>query len=138
MKLTSVFYPFKQVVRNVIDWFPVIVKDRHFDGEFMYDVMLKKLELQEAFFRSEKAYTAESEKTADEIHVVIEVLERLIEDDYFPDIPSNRRAPLSIKSVTEPAPEGYHEEQRQLDQQKKEDREYVFNTLRDNIERWWD
>lgn len=134
----SWLYPIKRSIRNLKNWLPVILKDEQYDYAYTYIVLHKKLELQEAFFRSDKTSIMDAIEMADEIKPVKEALARLIEDDYLPDAFVNRVSQYDWKDVTEKLVREYEAELTQLDKQKEQDKELVFNTMRDQIEGWWD
>jgi hypothetical protein len=74
---------FFRAIKNLIDWFPVVWKDRQWDHYFIYVILRKKLQLMEKFFNSKNAVSMESEATAKDMKHCIEILDRLINQDYM-------------------------------------------------------
>jgi len=102
---------FKQGVKNLITWFPVIWQDKQWDYGYFYPILQKKLELMEKFFRT-RSYSVDGDKQADKIKYAILLLNRLIEDDYW--------------------------EKKNGDYLKKQDMDELFNHIRKHLESWWD
>ncbi len=115
----------KSIARNLKDWLPVIIKDEHWDYEFIYDILYKKLELQENFFRSDKVWAADALDRADEIKEVREALLRLRKNDYVN---------LSFDMEREEVKGLIDKEEELMDK----DLDTVFLGLRKNIMNWWD
>lgn len=110
-------------IKNIIKWFPVIWNDRDWDYRYIYEILHKKLELKEQFFRSDKTHVADWEQTADEIKEVKDALKRLIDDDY-----------VSYEEVMKDAKTSLEKERKLT----KEDMDTVFNGMKNNIQKWWD
>ena len=75
--LNNITYPFKDFyrrVKNVLRWLPTIWKDRDWDNSYITEILIKKLEFTRDFYLSDKAYSAEAEKVADEIKEAIDRL----------------------------------------------------------------
>jgi len=41
----------KSGIQNLIEWFPIIWKDRQWDQSFLFNIMIKKLSLMEEYFK---------------------------------------------------------------------------------------
>ena len=146
----------KQGVTNLIKYLPVIWNDRHWDGDYVYLLLHRKLELKEKFFRSGNTYTLDSDGTADEIKLAKEALNRLIEDDYLTEETKEydeKYGHLDILTFEKVEGKNYSRlvEQRpeeaikvfrdacdRSNKREDADRKFVFNYMRDRIEGWWD
>ncbi len=75
--LNNITYPFRDFyrrVKNVLRWLPTIWKDRDWDDSYITEILIKKLEFTRDFYLSDKAYSAEAEKIAEEIKEAIDRL----------------------------------------------------------------
>ncbi len=61
---------------NVWRWLPVIWKDRDWDHGYIHDILIKKLEHQRDFFKSDKTHVARALETAEEIQIAIDKLNK--------------------------------------------------------------
>jgi len=68
--------------KNLKIWFKIIWNDRQWDHAWLYDIMLKKLELMEIYFKSNKTHCVEAERISKEIKTCKDALQRLNDDDY--------------------------------------------------------
>ncbi|PGO60590.1 hypothetical protein [Priestia megaterium] len=117
------FYKIGRAFRNLKDWLPIILKDEQWDYGFLYQMLHKKLELKEAYYRSDLPSSADALEVAEEIRVVKEALERLIDDDYVP-------LGVGLHNVREV----FAKE----DALRKKDMDTVFDGMKENIRKWWD
>lgn len=117
------FYKTKRVIRNLRNWLPIIVKDENWDYTYLYEIIHRKLELKEQFFRGDNTHIADWEEVADEIKEVTEALERLIKEDYI-------SYEEHMKDVLKAA--------LKEEEMKKKDLEIVFDGLKNNVRKWWD
>jgi len=70
-------YPFRDFyrrIRNVLRWLPTIWKDRDYDDSYITEILIKKLEFTRDFYLSDKAYSAEADKVAEQIQEAIDRL----------------------------------------------------------------
>jgi len=74
---------FKNGVKNLTTWFPVIWNDRHWDEHYIYMILFKKIEEKIKFFESDNCYTAKSDEVVEQLKVVKNALQRLINDEYY-------------------------------------------------------
>jgi hypothetical protein len=75
--LNNITYPFRDFyrrVKNVLRWLPTIWKDRDWDNSYITEILIKKLEFTRDFYLSDKAYSSEAEKVANEIQEAIDRL----------------------------------------------------------------
>ena len=80
-KIETAYYNVKNGIRNLINWFPVIWQDRNWDHYFIYVILRKKLQLMEHQIRT-YGHHVRNEEDADNIKVCVNLLSRLIEDEY--------------------------------------------------------
>lgn len=147
-------------IKRVLDYLPVLWYDWDFESFGAYRLLKKKLERLEPCIRN--GTNENRAEDADLILQVIDVLDRLIQDDYYaeecakldkewesPDfvfVPTgdglyeivDRALERRSKKEQEQRQEVYQKAIEQSQLKEKEDREFVFNTLRDNISFWWD
>lgn len=75
MSLINTFtYPFRDFyrrVRNVLRWLPTIWNDRDWDDSYITEILIRKLEFTRDFYLSDKPYSSEAKRTADEIQEAI-------------------------------------------------------------------
>ena len=67
-------------IKNLIDYFPIIWNDRNWDHFYFIELIKFKLERMEKFFNSDKAFSMEAKKCANEIREVLNCL-KIYEDD---------------------------------------------------------
>lgn len=87
--LTQWPYYFKDGIRNLILWFPLIWKDQQWDRNYLYKIMIFKLRLMQDFFESNKTNVADADKLAEQIEDAKHALIRIEKDDYM--LPEYRR-----------------------------------------------
>ncbi|AZU99005.1 hypothetical protein pW2_229 [Bacillus phage pW2] len=116
-------YKIKRTLRNLKNWLPIIVKDEQWDYGFFYDMLYKKLELKEEFFRSDNPSSTDALESADQIKEVKDALKRLIDEDYitFAELQYDSKSALKKEAEL-----------------KQKDKDTVFDGMKNNIERWWD
>ena len=151
------FYNLITGIKNIIKWFSVIWQDRNWDYTYLHILLLHKLRNMETFFRND-AYCMDANNRADDIKYAIELLQRIIDDNYtkealepfydlYPD--------YEFKFKTEPCPNNPGlrrlidkdtEKQKELLKKCYENREKLrrddinefYRFLSDHIEEWWD
>jgi len=74
---------FKNGVKNLIKWFPVIWKDRDWSEHYIYILLLKKVENKIKFFQSDNCYSANSDEVVNQLEIVRKALNRLVKDEYY-------------------------------------------------------
>lgn len=74
---------FKNGVKNLIKWFPVIWKDRDWGEEYIYVLLLNKVNNKIKFFQSDNSYSADSDEIVEQLKAVRNALNRLVEDKYY-------------------------------------------------------
>jgi len=129
-------------VQNIIDWFPVIWRDRDFDYGFTFDVLKFKLERQAKYFES-----CDSEKYV-EIRKCIELIDKVVEEEmlfeyekfdniqeYFDKYHHTHKKVLNLAKGKDWTEENILFEMGRINHEKT--RKKLFNTLNYNIESWW-
>jgi hypothetical protein len=141
------WYSFKAGVINLIHWLPIIWNDRDFDQNYLYRILHKKLEHMESFFRSEHAYTACTDSTANEISEAKIILQRLLSNTYFTDkvedintseIFSIDENNYFITNTEHPDYEKWKSSSELSDKEYESDKQKLFAHICKNIDKWWD
>ena len=81
-RIESWFYDVKYGIENIFLWLPIIWKDRNWDHCYIYTVLRHKLHLTEKQIR-EYGHHVHNERDADNIKVCVNLLDRLITDEYY-------------------------------------------------------
>ncbi|MCF8019852.1 MAG: hypothetical protein K9L62_10645 [Vallitaleaceae bacterium] len=166
MKLLDTRYlwrDFKQGIKNLITWFPVIWNDRQWDHWYFYTLLHKKLSLMENFFRHSGIHT-NAVSDADKIKICVLLLERLKEDNYLMNAMKRhdeKWGESEFNSKESKSHPGFyelditydkvktaqHEKEQKRDFKNASERErylmeqdldMLFSSLRKNIQSWWD
>ena len=157
---------FKNIYRGIVNlviWFPIIWNDRNWDQYFFYKIMKSKLEKMENLQRKH-GIAINSKKYANQIKLCINLLHRIIQDDYIINalIPHEKKwgeakmifKPLSEnsnyteldfvveKAITEKEIKQEDKERMRIykhsDNMRKQDFDLLFKNLQKYIEGWWD
>jgi len=156
-------YDIPRGIENLINWFPVIWKNRDWDHYFIYVILRHKLHLTEQHIRNHDMHTRAKED-ADRIKVCVNLLDRLIADDYhemaYKKI-DEKWGELELTSTPCEDRDGYHEVHinrpkvktpEDKKQERKEfksayeheqylrnqDKNMLFKMMSKYIEGWWD
>ena len=70
-------------IKNVIKWIPIIWNQFDFDYKYAIDVFIFKLERIALFLESNKAYSLDANKNANNIKRIIKLLNRVYNDFYY-------------------------------------------------------
>jgi hypothetical protein len=150
-------------IKNIIKWFPTIYGDRDYDSFFFFVIMRKKLIEMEKLFR-EYGHHVDSKEDADKMKVCINLLDRLIADEYeeneykkideklgeidlnfkpITDRPGVYSCDVSRSGIkTEEDKEKEMKEFKEASQKavamKNQDKEMLFKLLNKHILTWWD
>jgi len=162
-KIRSFLRSIKDGIENLIIWFLIIWKDRDWDHWYLYKILRFKLSNMEKYHRK-YGHSVNSEKTADEIKLCVNLLDRLIEDNYdemvfkkhnekwgeshfhwdeckdkegYCSLRITRDNVKTDKDKKQEAKEftQCHKHEENL---KKQDIEYLFKTMNKYIQGWWD
>ena len=156
------FRNIKYGLENLIMWFPVIWKDRNWDHTFIYEILKHKLDLTQKHLRK-YGHHVDAEKDADRIKVCVNLLNRLIKDDYhenafkkhhekwgepefnWTDLQGSELSQLQInyKNVkTDQDKANQEKEYRKCIEReeflKNQDLDLLFKIMRKHIQGWWD
>jgi hypothetical protein len=156
-KIIILYHNVKTSIKNLINWFPIIWKDRNYDEYYIYTLLHHKLKNMERFFNSDKLLS-DGKKISKEVKIARTLCERIINNDYL----SNALIPyykiygeLDDKFMWTKYNEetGFYEivftnneEQRKLfrrcskhsDYMKKQDIDYLHHYIIKKSAGWWD
>lgn len=145
-KISRFYFSTLTGIGNIIDWFPVIWRDRDFDEGYLYDLLYKKLDRMENFYRSDKPYVADALKTADEIKEVKDLLFNVMNNTYetavldkfdtssFFKIEGN----TFVSNVDNPEYQKYSNALDEAEKQYQEAKKKLFALMAEKIDDWWD
>jgi len=137
------FNNLKQGIKNVVQWLPIIWKDRQWDQIFFFNLLHKKMSLMEDFFKNRANFVGR-EKEAKKIKICVCLLDRLQKDDYiniaFKEH-ERKFGELSLYDVAKHSKEwnrsfnraSFHEEYL-----KHQDIEYLTKLVSKHVFGWWD
>ncbi len=72
---------FKQGVKNIIYWFPVIWKDRNWDDHYIFDILKHKLKAQAKYIGGNDRHTR-AQLDAKRMRLCVKLIEKIQEEDY--------------------------------------------------------
>ena len=75
------FLDFFRGIRNLIDWLPVVWKDRHWDDHHIFEVLKRKIELQRKYIVQANRHTRTNIDNRD-MTIVLNLIQR-VQDDYY-------------------------------------------------------
>jgi len=140
----------KSGTTNLIKYFPIIWNDRQWDYYYIYVILHKKLELMDKFFNSDKSYTSKSEGITEQIQEVKLLCEKLMNDNYLEEAlkPFEEKygevALFKIvgnkleHNVDDETLSTYREYGRSSDENAENDKNKLFDLLKQNINNFWD
>ena len=165
----NITWPFRRFFRkchNVLRWLPTIWKDEDWDDSFIVDILVKKLEHQRDYFRSERSVAMDAHKYADEIQKAIDGLRKTADSYDHYETPAYaevdrkwgkgefRFEPVEGNPVlcelhvdypnvkTDEDKEQYNREYREAMQTAHnlyvKDKRAAYKYIADNIDKWWD
>ncbi len=145
--------------KRMFKWFPVIWNDREWDYLFLLDILKHKLENDSVYYEND-GVTVNSKKVAKQMKMCIALIDRISKDDYsmfmldkldekygeFIFLPTEREGYTSLTRENLKDNEKLHEQYRKdskrfLDYEvcmRNQDKEYLFDTMKKHIFRWWD
>jgi len=83
--ISSAYYNVIYGIQNLIQWFPVIWSDRGWDFFFIWILLHRKLYLMEKHIRK-YSHHLHSDRDADQIKICVNLLKRLIDDQYHENV----------------------------------------------------
>ena len=157
---------FFRKIKNVFRWIPTIWKDEDYDGHFIVEILIKKLEHTRDFFLSDRTHIANAEEVAGEIqeaidrlhmtrdswefyeHPAMEEIEKKWGKTTHEFIPVEGSPDLSeVKSKTENVVTDEDKKQHSKDfretlkdarKQYQKDKKDAYKFIAKNIDKWWD
>jgi len=72
---------FKQGVKNIIYWFPIIWKDRNWDGHYIFEILQHKLKAQSNYIGRRDLHTR-AQLDAKRMRLCISLIKKVQEEDY--------------------------------------------------------
>jgi hypothetical protein len=150
-------------IKNLINWFPVIWKDRYWDNYFLYEILRFKISDMEKNIRKNGMHLR-AEHDANKMKLCVNLLDRLIDDDYmgnalkhhdikwgegeFEFTPVDGRNGLSSLDITRPNVKTPKDEKQEIKEWKEcivrsdsiqvQDLELLFKTMTKHVRSWWD
>ena len=147
----NIYHYLKDGIGNLIYYFPEIWKQRDFDGNFIYTLLLckmKRLQKRSGFWEK---YFEEGFVGKRDINICVKLLEEIIEDDslrYIPEdcFPKSHIGPFNEKGFGEftlhwasPEKEKIYDEMAEKgDKRLKKVRHLLFKILEEKADWWWD
>lgn len=145
--------------KRMFKWLSVIWNDREWDYLFLLDILKHKLENDSVYYEND-GVTVNSKKVAKQMKMCIALIDRISKDDYsmfmldkldekygkFIFLPTEREGYTSLTRENLKDNEKLHEQYRKDSKRfmeyevymRKQDKEYLFNTMKKHIFRWWD
>jgi len=150
-------------IKNILRWIPIIWKDRDWDHTFLYIILYFKLSNMEKYLRK-YGHSTNAEKDADKIKVCINLLKRLMDDEYYDmvfkkhhekwgepkfnwfdlkDKPGYselkiKRPNVITKKDEEIEKNGYNRLMQVENNLRQQDIDYLFSTIKKYHQGWWD
>jgi len=72
---------FKQGVKNIIYWFPIIWKDRNWDGHYIFEILQHKLKAQ-ADYIGRRDFHTRAQLDAKRMRLCVKLIKKVQEEDY--------------------------------------------------------
>lgn len=72
---------FKQGVKNIIYWFPIIWKDRNWDSHYIFNILKHKLKAQ-ADYIGRRDFHTRAQQDARRMRICVKLIEKVQEEDY--------------------------------------------------------
>lgn len=148
-----------QNYKRFFKWIPVIWNDREWDYYFLFQLLKHKLKKDSKYFEKH-GIGANNKKIAREMRLCINLIDRIIKDDYCSDmldkidekygkfilVPTNKVGYTSLTREKLKDNEELHEKYRKdtkkmvahADYLREQDKEFLFDLLKKNIFHWWD
>jgi len=162
-KIRDIWYDFKNGIKNLIIWFPVVWSDRNWDHVYIYRILRHKLHLTEMLIRNHGIHLYHI-RDANKIKVCINLLDRLINDEYhvgafkrhhekwghgkflWEDIDDDEDCKtLKIEYPNVKNSKDELQEKKDFSRSSKheimlreQDLDYLFKQMRKRIQSWWD
>lgn len=141
----------KRLLINIKLWLPILMSDEQWDNYYLHKVVYHKLSLMKDFYNSDEPMSDKehTESVVREIDSILDVLNRVIEDDYiefqddvepqvcvYDDGSGNYRLDISYNDDFEK--EYINNIYDRADKKRKDDLKDVYISISNNSEKWWD
>lgn len=162
----EITYPFKRTYRFIVKlaiYSKLLWSDFEFDHTYLLKVMQLKMRLMSEHMRT-KGVTVTSKDKADELKLCVDLIDRIINNEYsnieqdrleekygklqWDSKPIENSKFLSVEIYRDKAPVGTaaydkereetHKMYERAERQRKQDIEYLFDTMKKRLEGWWD
>ena len=117
------FNSFKHGIKNLIKWLKIIWNDRDFDYGYLYEIMYLKLENMQKFFESDNTCSMGAEVYAKQIRECKELLKRIMNEEVFEEYRENDYYTIPLIEI---------------EKKSEEEKNLFWNSMRRNVEKWWD
>lgn len=134
----------KKGVSNLFRWLPIIWKDRDWDYEYLYEIIHKKLEHMDKYYRSNSTHIEEAIIVADEIKEAKDLLANKINAVHTDKIHYDKsdffKLENKMMSVDKENKnyQNWIQEMRKAEKQESDDMRKAFQIIGEKSERWWD
>jgi len=160
-KIEYAWYDFKNGIKNLIMWFPIVWRDRNWDHTYIYRILRHKLYLTEMLIRNHGIHVRNI-KDANKIKLCVNLLDRLINDDYhegafkrhyekwghgkflWDDADLEGYKTLKIEYPNVKTSKDEIQEKKDFSRSSKheimlreQDLDYLFKQMRKHIQTWW-
>lgn len=132
-----------QGIKNCIQWFPIIYRDRQWDHMYLFDILHKKMSLMEDFFRTKASFVGK-EKEARKIKICVLLIDRLRKDGYdkmaFKDH-EKKFGELDFFDRGKHKKEWNRSFQKACDHEdylRHQDLDFLFTLIKKHVLSWWD
>jgi hypothetical protein len=128
--------------KRIVEWIPVIWRDRDFDRGYLYTMLKYKLTRMADHFEEHKNFTG-WEKIVEHIRECVQIIERLQKDEYIEKEMDDFREKVgwTVQSRRELSNEEKAEfwaiRARQC-QARDDDKARLFEIMKEHIDEWWD
>lgn len=152
-KLKEIYYDVIKGIKNVFTWFPIVWSDRDWDYAYILIMLDKKLEkMSKHHAKGRMANSTEIQQTLDELR---ETINRILEEDYedeaflgnedllekreitFTELEDGNYL-VNFEGLTEEEEEKFRECVKKEDILHQDDINKLFDTMKDDIQKWWD
>ena len=153
--IMTFFYKVKYGIKNIFIWFPIIWKDRNYDSIYLFKLLDFKLKL---ISNEMKGKFIGAEEEIEQINSIRDAIKRLIKDDYCHDEWIEHKEKFGniihfiekenkfitvkySKCLTNDEEKKGDEELFRIfeleEERRKQDIEFIFNNIKNNILKWW-
>jgi len=149
---------FTGAIKNLVAWFPIIIKDHDWDQHYIYEILAFKLDRTAKYFRRSNIFVGE-EREAERMELCVRLIKKIQSEDYemeyFNKLDEKFGKPINyVDPSTHTFETKYDKDytESELEEIKKERREAIikgsnkhqraikilFTLISRNISNWWD